>query len=128
MSTYRIWLFVYSIFSSIVIMLPISFLSPYPEFAILAGIPFIKQRPGISTISGFLVGIFVTLAAIVAKSPKDVWALSLLLGSITSMPSIVILFLYPVIVGGIAASSSFIFSYTTYRVPENRELNSQPSY
>ncbi|HLH86786.1 MAG TPA: hypothetical protein VKU79_08010 [Thermoplasmataceae archaeon] len=87
--------------------------SPYLEIVLISGIPFIGRSVRLSAAVSFGIGLFTTLGIILSNPPLNVWNMSTILSSITGIPSLLILLVYPILVAAMSASSAFIFSYLT---------------
>ncbi|MEM3676374.1 MAG: hypothetical protein QXV22_04895 [Thermoplasmataceae archaeon] len=114
-----------AIIISFAIILLSDFYSPYAEVAILSGVPFLWKAAKTATPINFGLGFFVTLALILSNPPENVWKMSVILGSITGLPALLILAIYPLLIAAIAASSAFIFASLIRPSKQRREATAK---
>lgn len=78
--------------------------------AIVVGIPLMFLSRKLSGIAGFLVGLIVPLTVLFSYPISSVMQLSSIVGELTGMPSVLILVIYPLMYGIIAAISALLFT------------------
>lgn len=83
---------------------------PLPYLALVAAFPLIIMGTARSTLSGFAIG-FVTAISIYLLYPlRKVLELSSIIGGIVSLPSIIVLLIFPLFYGLIFAFSGMLWS------------------